>query len=111
MRLVNLTPHAITIIGDDGAVTVPPSGTVARVASETCVIDQIVVDGITISVDTASWMWFGPVLGLPDPEPDTLYIVSRSVLSAKPDRADLVTPGELVRDAQGTIVGCRGLSK
>ena len=32
------------------------------------------------------------------------------VASACPDRSDLLVPGPLVRDSEGKVIGCRGLS-
>ena len=35
MRLVNLTPHAVNFITEEGTVTIEPSGEVARVSCKT----------------------------------------------------------------------------
>jgi hypothetical protein len=48
------------------------------------------------------------VVGLPEPSPDTLLIVSGMVKSAATGRTDLVSPGDLVRDAAGVVLGCKG---
>ena len=103
MKFVNLTPHDITVIMGDQAdrKTFAKSGTIARVSQETTVVRT--VDGINISTAT-----FGPVVGLPEPSPDTLLIVSGMVKSAATGRTDLVSPGDLVRDAAGVVLGCRG---
>jgi len=53
---------------------------------------------------------FGNVTGLPDAEEGFLLIVSALVKSALPDRRDLVSPASLVRDDDGSIIGCRSLS-
>ena len=104
MKFINLTPHDITVFLADrpgGSTTFAKSGTVARVSQVTEVVQ--VVDGINIS--TAR---FGPVVGLPDRADDTLYIVSALVKTASAGRSDLVSPGELVRDANGNVIGCKG---
>jgi len=102
MKFVNLTPHDITVISDwPNRTTFTKSGTIARVTQNTTVVQ--VVDGINIS--TAS---FGPVVGLPGWIKDTLYIVSAMVKSASAGRSDLVSPGELVRDDSGNVIGCKG---
>lgn len=62
------------------------------------------VDGIPL-VMTA----FGAVSGLPGPQEDTLYIVSLLVKQAV-QRQDVVSPGEIVRDANGNIVGCKNFN-
>jgi len=51
---------------------------------------------------------FGEVIGLPAPAEGVLLIVSALVADASPDRLDLVSPGELVRDDKGQPVGCKG---
>jgi len=51
------------------------------------------------------------VHGLPEPESDTILVVSAMVRSACPERLDLVSPGSgresLIRDASGAVIGCR----
>jgi len=106
MKFVNLTPHDITVIKQTGdSTTFPKSGTIARVSQVTAV--AYTVDGINVSTAT-----FGPVVGLPDWTDDTLYIVSAMVKSAGElrafSRSDLVSPGELVRDISGNVIGCKG---
>ncbi len=53
---------------------------------------------------------FGEVEGLPEPQDDTLYIVSLLVRRARPYRGDLLSPGQLIRDAEGRPIGCKGLA-
>jgi len=103
MKFINLTPHDITVIlnADGGSKTLPKSGTIARVSQVTAVART--VDGINISTAT-----FGSVVGLPERADDTLYIVSAMVKSAAGERRDLVSPGELVRDDSGNVIGCKG---
>lgn len=98
---VNLTPHPINIV--DGP-TIPPSGEAARVTVTREQVDAI--DGIPIYSST-----YGEVEGLPAPAAGVRYIVSGLVRSAVPNRADVYSPGELVRDDAGRVVGCRGLTQ
>ena len=100
--IVNLTPHAITIIGKT-PITIPPSDTVARCAVTRHQVGS--VNGIPVNRSV-----FGTVEGLPDPQPDTYYIVSAVVAQACPDRNDLLIPDDTVRDEQGRIIGCRALA-
>jgi len=102
-NILNFTPHALNVVDLDGNVTTFPSVGVARVATSTKTLDPINGFGV---VATA----FSDVTGLPDYDPDKYYVVSRLVLSACPDRADLLCPGELIRDADGNVVGCKGFS-
>jgi len=97
---VNLTPHAIVVVGGP---TIPPSGKLAR-----CVSSSVSVgEHAGVSLCRTS---YGAVDGLPDPEAGVIYIVSALVRAAVPHRADVASPGELVRDAAGSVIGCKGLS-
>lgn len=112
-KLTNCTPHDIVIDTDTTLVTIPPSGRVARVAMTTSKVASVAIDGddgsradVPIMVSVA-----GDVYDVPDPTPDTYYIVSRLVLDSLPDRDDLVVPTGMVRDDAGNILGCTGLSR
>ena len=110
MKLVNLTPHALNLMpeGPDGpTVTIPPSGQVARCAVDRVQVDTVAVDGITVPVNQTR---FGQVSDLPDPQPDTIYIVSSLVAQAVPDRPDVLIVDDAVRDDQGRIIGARALA-
>lgn len=110
MRIVNLTPHALNLMpeGPDGPmVTIPPSGQVARCATSRVQVGTVTVDGIAIPVNRTQ---FGAVTGLPDPQPDTIYIVSAVVAQAVPDRPDVFIVDDAVRDEQGRIIGARALA-
>jgi hypothetical protein len=108
MRLINLTPHEITIVREDNKIVLPPSGTIARVATTRRVVATIEVHGMTIPVHRVE---FGQVENLPEPQPGTWYIVSAIVAQAAPGRDDLVIPDDAVRDEQGRIVGARALAR
>lgn len=58
------------------------------------------------------YRWFPEeVVNLPEPEPDTYYIVSKMLAQACPERKDLIFPGTVVRDTDGHIVGCVDFSR
>ena len=104
MKIVNLTPHNVNIINEDGSIrTIKASGTVARCAQSTQVVDTI--DNIPITTTN-----FGDVVDLPLPQADTMFIVSRLVLTACSDRNDLLVPNDFVRDDNGNIIGCKSLA-
>ena len=106
MKIVNLTPHAVTLHGAEGkAMTLAPSGQLARLAVAREPMFPITVDGVTLSVSRPT---FGAVTGLPDAQPGVLLLVSALVAEAV-RRVDVVSPGELVRDSAGVIVGASGL--
>lgn len=111
MELVNLTPHTITLVDEYGRVIkdIPPSGNVVRVlttdtpTNETAFGTQIVHKK------------FDSLVGLPDPVSGVQYIVSAiSALYAAQflgRTADLLTPGTLVRNTDGSVVGCRSFCR
>lgn len=116
VKLVNLTPHTVNLIhrdqvAPDETFNVPPSGTVARVAMQSRCIDTLILGEYGEAAVRLMVVSPGPVEGLPAPEPGVLYIVSRVVLSASPDRDDLVVPDELQRDEKGRVIAAGALSQ
>lgn len=104
-RFINLTPHAITICLLDGKrVEIPASGQIARVA--TTREPAGCIGGVPAFVTRA-----GEVTGLPEPVEGTVYIVSTMVRNhpAVAYRRDVCSPGGLIRDEEGRIIGCDGL--
>lgn len=95
---LNLTPHAI-VLPDR---TIAPSGALARCSEVSESVGTS--DGVEIIRKT-----FGTVIGLPEAQPDTWLIVSMLTRAACPNRTDLLSPGDLVRDANGNIIGCKNL--
>lgn len=105
VKIVNLTPHQVDVLVPDwGTLSIPASGKIAR-----CAQTEKKAGKLAGLIDVTE-QTFGDVEGLPAAEPDTFLIVSRLVKSACPDRGDCLCPGPLVRDADGKVVGCRGLS-
>lgn len=104
MNIINLTPHAITVLGQNGEVilAIAPSGQVARVSQTREIVGSI--NGIPVYRSK-----YGAVTGLPESVDGVALIVSALVRLASPGRADVYSPGELVRDASGQPIGCRGL--
>lgn len=102
--LKNCTPHALNILVGDEVIDLAPSGIIPR-CSQSEVSDGEVA-GIPVTRQV-----FGEVVDLPEPEEGTFLVVSRLVASACPERSDLLIPGPLVRDEEGKVVGCRGLSR
>ena len=106
VEFVNLTPHDIRVVLDDGReINIPASGTVARVNATAKTVDTI--NGVPV-VRTS----FGDVQGLPEPQEGRIYIVSTLVLQALGgQRNDVVAPDtgpqSVIRDESGRIVGIR----
>lgn len=96
---VNLTPHAIHLPN----LTIEPSGTVARCQEKTVVVGSF--DGVELTTKE-----YGEVQDLPAPKDGTMYIVSFIVRAACPERKDIASPGDLLRDDKGAIVGAKNLA-
>ena len=104
VMLVNATPHELNIVQKDGTVlTLASSGVVPR-----CESNELVDRAIGLIEVTRQTL--GHVQGLPDQIPGVYFIVSRLVASAT-EREDLLVPGALLRDDQGKVIGCKGLSR
>ena len=97
-KIRNFTPHVVSVILSDKRISFASEG-VARVSTDT--VPMGAIHGIPVIRQT-----FGEVVGLPDPEQDTYFIVSRLVAQAIPLRTDLLVPSQLYRDADGVVVGC-----
>ena len=109
---VNLTPHALNVKALDGSTLVlPPSEDgPARVIYDRLPPEQATLNGHEIAVAAAG----SPreIIGLPESEPGVVYIVAKAVADAAPaSRGDLVSPGRLLRDEDGTVIGCDGLTR
>lgn len=110
VKIVNLTPHEVVLIGEGGVLArIPPSGKVARVAVKSVTVGSLL--GAPVRKTE-----YGEVEGLPEPTPGTVYIVSTVVLLALAAkgvrRNDVVapdtSPGSAVRDPNGNIIGVKG---
>lgn len=79
--MINLTPHDIVIQADDGtAITIPPSGVVARVAHTETVIENLLLTDSSKAVPVISRVATS-VTGLPT-DTDEPVLVSSMVLEA-----------------------------
>lgn len=112
MKLINLTPHAVTIYQDGQPVlTIPADGRVARCTEgrEDYTHGPLLVDGVPVRRTTVG---FGAVTDLPGPKDGVTYIVSTITgkAAAETGRTDLVSPDLLVRDDTGRILGCEALA-
>jgi len=106
--LKNLTPHEVKIFKLNGTtpdldVVIEAGGAVARVSCEYIKVDKK-VNGIDLYRPV-----FGEVTGLPEYSDGVYLLVSAMVREALPLRKDLVSPGQLLRDDDGNVIGCLGL--
>lgn len=105
----NLTPHPVNFLDADGHTVrvITPSGPPARAQTTQTDLGEIAGIPVTRTV-------YGAPEGLPDPQPGVYLVVAtltiQAARAAGRTTEDLYAPGELVRDDQGRIVGCRGLT-
>ena len=102
-KLINLTPHEVNLVQDETTTSYKSEG-VVRVETESKQVGS--VNGIGIFKTT-----FGAVEGLPAPQDEIFYIVSGLVLSACPERDDLLVPNDLLRNDKGLVIGCTSWRK
>jgi len=102
--IINLTPHQICIYDENNNLItkIAPSGAEARVSETRARVGEIE----NIPVFAVS---YGDITGLPAPD-GNVYIVSAKVRSTC-KRGDVHSPGELLRDKKGRVIGCIGLTQ
>ena len=103
MTIINLTPHGVNLKIAGEMVEIPSTGLARCVCNESKVGE---VDGINIYRNS-----YGGVTGLPEPQEDTIYVVSRIVAEAvKGSRNDVYVVTRTIRNSDGQIVGAEGLA-
>jgi hypothetical protein len=111
--LVNLTPHPIRLFGPDAGPedapvrTIEPSGTVARLATIDLGSNRM---SDVEPYEAYELVEYGHAHDLPPRKDGVAYIVSLVVALAV-HRDDLLAPYGEVRNAEGTMIGCRFLQK
>jgi len=89
-KVINLTPHQINILVDGNILPVPPSGKVARVEmlEKECPPIDIADQKVPVITRTPT-----KIKNLPEPKPNTIYLVSSMVLDNMHDhREDVFAP-------------------
>ena len=116
--LINLTPHDIIVfsaVTGETVAEIHPYGLIARVEKTDRQVDAETVAAPGFGGDGETWEYNIPVMvsslsavsGLPNEQAGVRFIVSAQVRVACPDRLDLVSPADLVRDEAGNVIGCR----
>ena len=104
MRIINLTPHAVTLVTANGdEVVIPPEENPVRIPTTTAPAGE--VNGIPVVEER---------LGdadsvLPAPQPGVVYVVSRPV-AERANRPDLLVPTQVER-VDGRPVRARALAR
>jgi hypothetical protein len=108
-KIVNCTKHRLTLIFEDGTyMEIRPSGPYARVDERMEGETYVMIEGHKVRLRRAA---YGEVVGLPEPKPGVLYVVSAIVRDRVLHRTDVVSPDTglgVVRDADNRIQGTVG---
>lgn len=104
-RIINLTAHRVTVHRGKQKAVFEPSGMVARLLFEMDTIYHFEHQGVHTPVNR---LVATGVKGLPPQREGVLLIVSSKVRNYLPNRRDLATPTQQIRQ-HGRIVGCRAL--
>jgi len=108
-HVVNMTPHDIILIGEDGIPVTFLSQGVIRLSKNIVRAGTLTTyGGIPVPITESK---FGEAVDLPSRKEDTIYIVSSLVCQAYPDRPDFYIPDQLVRDEKGRVIGCKSLTR
>jgi hypothetical protein len=104
MNIINLTPHDVT--ETTSGITYPASGIIARLDHKDKLISS--VNGTPVYQKL-----YGEVRNLPEPTPNTLYLVSGIMIDVarQQGRTDLLAPGRLMKDSKGNVLGCKGFTR
>lgn len=103
MPLLNLTPHEVTVFVDGVGVVRRYPAAARPVRVPVTRVRVGLVDGVPLVRQH-----YGRA-ALPEERPGIWYIVSALVAAVHPERRDLLVPTDLVRSADGTVIGCRAL--
>jgi hypothetical protein len=107
ISFINLTPHVVDLISEEGEkLSIQPSGQLARVFVLGEVVGHYVFEGKKFPRKKSV---YGKVEGLPDEQAGTVFIVSALVRNALPERFDIVSPTDLVRNSNNQPVGAKAL--
>jgi len=105
IKFKNLTPHEVTIVAENGDKMVLPKAPTGAEARIDVIIEELKpINGFKLICEHGT-----RISNLPDPEDDVVFIVSARVMLAA-RRKDVVSPGELIRDSNGIVVGANGLT-
>lgn len=107
MKIINCTPHEISINGKK----FPPTGKVIRVQSERKLIDKITFEEVEIPIYSVV---YGELENFISPKDDEILVVSALCKEIIKECFPLfwgriASPGMLIRDENGNVVGADGL--
>ena len=122
-KLVNMTPHTITIYATDDCQEVTKGSYTSLVLKEGAKpIMTLPSEGVARASSSKELLYtidnvpvyktvYGSPEGLPEPAPNTYIIVSALTAQSAPERHDLLIIDGAVRDSEGRICGCTAFGR
>lgn len=107
-KIINLTPHDITILDEYNREVAVLPGTVADKCASVYLenVNETEINGVPVFDREIQ-----KLVNLPEPEPNVYYVVSAITERCLPEyRPDILTVCKQVRDSYGRVIGCRGLA-
>lgn len=125
MQLINATPHEVKIhatrtrTGEFSlheVVALPAGELVLRCQEQRNHAGEFYMDGVSITLSrlecgAVTAVQGGSEVPVPEPQDGVVYVVSALVRLASPHRTDFLSPGPLIRDEDGNVIGCQGLTR
>ncbi len=106
MNIENYTGHTVRYFGPKGEVVFEPEGDI-QLTYEMQHVGTVEIRGKPVRIVRKV---FKPE-SIPKPKPNTYYIVATLVAAAFPDRDDLISPSDSIRDKHtGEVIGCGSFS-
>ena len=107
--IINKTPHPVTLYKDgEPFKTFEPESPSPRLVQTRKVDKVLKIDGVDINLNKTE---FSAPYDLPEPQPNTLYIVSALLMNGVEGRDDLIVPDEAIRDSDNRIIGCNAFAR
>ena len=109
-KLINLTPHPITILGKDGRITIPRQPEALRIRTFIYRKDMVNYGGVTFPITQERYRTRDED-SLPPVEEGTFYVVSRTVAERyRRQRPDFLVVSGISRGPDG-VDGCAGFTR
>jgi hypothetical protein len=105
MKVVNLTPHEVSLVNDKLEVLFFAPSIAGRLPRIQKLRSQV---GVVMGQPLNTMRLGEPYPPVPEPEDGTVYIVSSMLQNMFLERPDLWVPDFMVRDNRQKIIGCQG---
>jgi len=103
----NLTPHPLAVMAEDGTILhLAKCSKPARCVNTPQALPSLSYDGKGYRLSKSS---FGAVEELPVAV-SGIVLVTSAIVADMVKRPDVVSPGDLIRDSEGRVIGCNGFA-